>query len=234
VGEINLPRTEREALKAIDIDELDALVRRSIDERHASSLQTLRLGSCGQYASSRLHAFEQALVTYRAAKAPKKLSETESHVRRAGSDLVYAVRQMRDRAETEEKEDQVFRIDDEILPPFRLSDHLAVRVSYRWRSTVDDEWEHGSITFTHDVDLRPDYSRPVPKRKPSASKQEQDRQDNLYREWEILMRSALYSVRDFFRSGGNAAAIPGTFQAIVDSHTRALNNFSTQFWLVHS
>ncbi|WP_245438912.1 hypothetical protein [Bradyrhizobium sp. SK17] len=44
------------------------------------------------------------------------------------------------------------------------------------------------------------------------------------------MRGALYSVRDYFREGGDGDKIPDTFQATVDSHSRGLNNYSTQFW----
>ncbi|MES6350847.1 hypothetical protein U6U03_12115, partial [Cutibacterium acnes] len=114
--------------------------------------------------------------------------------------------------------------------PYRFSKELSVRVGYRWRRTVEDEWTFASITFTHVHDPRPDYTLPIPKRKPSAAKQEQERQNSLYQTWEHLMRGALYSVRDYFRDGGDGDKIPDTFQATVDSHSRGLNNYSTQFW----
>ncbi len=44
------------------------------------------------------------------------------------------------------------------------------------------------------------------------------------------MRGALYSVRDYFRQGGDGAKIPESFRATVDSYSRGLNNYSTQFW----
>ena len=137
---------------------------------------------------------------------------------------------MKQRLEIEQKDAQLFIVDDQIMPPHRFSKHLSVRVSYRWRGTVDDEWKFGHITFVHDVDLRPDYTTPAPKRKPSAAKREQDLQNTLYQTWEHLMRGALYSVRDYFRDGGDGDKIPDTFQATVDSHSRELNNYSTQFW----
>jgi hypothetical protein len=37
-------------------------------------------------------------------------------------------------------------------------------------------------------------------------------------------------VRDYFRDGGDGAKIPETFQVTVDSYSRDLNNYSTQFW----
>ncbi len=234
VGELNIPREERETLKTIDTDALNKLIDRSIDERSMNSLRVLQLGKCGPYTASRLRDFEKTLAEYGAAKAPKKLAETESRARRAGSNLLHAVQQMKHRVETEEKEDQLFYIDDQITPPHHFSEHLTVRVSYRWRRTVEDEWKHGSITFTHDVDLSPDYTRPQPKGKPSASKLAQDRQEKLRDAWEYLMRSALHSVREFFREGGDAAAIPETFQANVNSYGRGLNNSSTRFWQVRS
>jgi hypothetical protein len=131
--------------------------------------------------------------------------------------------------ETEQKEGQLFFVDDQISPPYRFSKHLIVKVSYRWRRTVDDEWTFGSIAFVHDVDLRSDYTIPAPKLKPSAAKQEQDLQKSLYQTWEHLMRNALYSVRDYFREDRDGDKIPDIFQVTVDSH-RGLNNYSTQFW----
>lgn len=102
-------------------------------------------------------------------------------------------------------------------------------MSYRWRKTVDNEWTHGSITFIHDVDLTPDYGQPRPTRKPSAAKQQQEVQKRLFYTWEHLTKGALYSVRDYFKQGGEADNIPGTFQAKV-GNSGFLNNYSTVFW----
>lgn len=44
------------------------------------------------------------------------------------------------------------------------------------------------------------------------------------------MRDALYSVRDFFREGGDGSKIPETFKAVADPHTGELNNYSLRFW----
>ncbi|MBK3661085.1 hypothetical protein JJE66_07455 [Bradyrhizobium diazoefficiens] len=230
MGEINIPRDQQNALNAIDDNELDRLVDQAIREERLGDLNRLPLTSCGPYISKKLHYFEQALAKYREAKAPRKRAETGHTLQRAGSDLSFAVDAMKRRMEEEQKEGQVFYVDDQIVPPYRFDKRLSVRVSYRWRRTVDDEWTFGSITFVHDVDLRPDYTTPVPKRKPSAAKQEQDRQNELSQTWQHLMRGALYSVRDYFREGGDGDKIPDTFQATIDSYTRGLNNYSTQFW----
>lgn len=230
MGEINIPRDQQNALQAIDTNELDRLVDLAIREERSGDLHRLPLTSCGPYISTKLHYFDQALAKHRLAKAPRKRAETESTLRRAGSDLSFAVGAMKRRMETEQKDAELFIVDDQIMPPHRFSKHLSVRVNYRWRRTVDDEWAFGSITFIHDVDLRPDYMTPTPKRKPSAAKQEQDLQTRLYQTWEHLMRGALYSVRDYFRERGDGDKIPDTFQATVDSHSRGLNNYSTQFW----
>jgi len=231
MGEINIPRDQLNALQAIDTNELDRLVDLAIREERSDDLHRLPLTSCGPFISTKLHYFEQALANHRLAKAPRKRAETESTLRRAGSDLSFAVGAMKRRMDTEQKEAQLFIVDDQIMPPHHFSKHLSVRVSYRWRRTVDDEWTFSSVTFVHDVDLRPDYLTPAPKRKPSAAKQEEDLQNRLYQTWEHLMRGALYSVRDYFREGGDGDKIPDTFQATVDSHSRGLNNYSTQFWL---
>lgn len=232
VGEINIPREERDALRSIDADVLGKRIRQCLDEKRLSSLRGLGLESCGLYVASSLREYEGALAKYGA--AAKKLAEMETWARRAGDDLARAVQKMKCRAEKEEAEDQLFHVEDCITPPYRSSEHLTVCVSYRWRPTVEDEWILGSITFTHDVDLRPDYTVPAPKRKPSVAQQAQDRRDAQYREWEHLMRLALYSVKEYFQEGGNAAAIPTTFQAKADAYSRRLNNFSARFWLVQS
>lgn len=230
MGEINIPRDQQVAIAAIDASELDRLIEQAIREERSGDLHRLPLGDCGSYIATKLHSFDRALAKHREAKAPRKRAETGDALRRAGRDLSFAVGAMKQRMETEQKEGQLFSIDDQIIPPHRFSKHLSVRVSYRWRRTVDDEWSFGHITFVHDVDLRPDYTSPVPKRKPSAAKQEQDLQDRLCQTWEHLMRGALYSLRDYFRDGGDGDRIPETFQATVDSHSRGLNNYSTQFW----
>lgn len=230
MGEINIPREQQNALQAIDTSELDRLVDQAIREERSGDLHRLPLTSCGPYISTKLHYFEQALAKHHLAKAPRKRAETENTLRRAGSDLSFAVGAMKRRMETEQKEGQLFYVDDQIMPPHRFGERLSVRVSYRWRRAVDGEWTFGSITFVHNADIRPDYTIPVPRRKPSAAKQEQDRQTKLYQTWEHLMRGALYSVRDYFKEGGDGDKIPETFQATVDSHTRGLNNYSTQFW----
>lgn len=230
MGEINIPHDQQVAIAAIDASELDRLIEQAIREERSGDLHRLALANCGSYIATKLHSFDRALAKHREAKAQRKRAETGDALRRAGHDLSFAVGAMKQRLETEQKEAQLFIVDDQIMPPLRFSKHLSVRVSYRWRRTVDDEWTFGSITFVHDVDLRPDYATPIPKRKPSAAKQEQDLQDRLYQTWEHLMRGALYSVRDYFREGGDGDKIPDTFQATVDSHSRGLNNYSTQFW----
>lgn len=234
MGEINIPRDEQDALKAVNTDVLEKLIEQCLYEERPDALRILRLDSCGPYAASRLREYETALAEHCKAKAARKRAETEDRVRRAGSNLAQAVRQMQHRVATEEKEGLLFYVDDQIAPPYSFSERVTVRVSYRWRYATEDKWVYGSITFSHDVDSRPDYTVPQPRRKPSAAKQRQDRQDKLYREWELLMRLGLESVREYFREGRDGATIPQTFQAQTDPYTRGLNNYSAQFWLVRS
>jgi len=226
MSEINLPRGVRDALKSIDADVLDRLIAQCLREERSDALRILRLENCGEYVASRLREYERTLREHGQAKAAKKRSETS----RAGDELANAVRQMKHRIEREENEEAFFRVEDQIMPPSRLSERISVRVSYRWRRTIEDEWKSGSITFSHVVDSRPDYTKPQPTRKPSAAKVEQERQDRLYREWDYLRQLGLGSVKDYFRAGGDGAAIPETFHAKADSYTRGLNNFSADFW----
>lgn len=229
--ELNLSVDQQAAIGAIDADVMHRLVGQCLDDRSIASLRSLPLERCGPYVWAKLRAFEQALADDRAAKAPNKQAEAAAHARRAGGALSDALGQMRHRLEVEQREAQRFHVEDQILPPSQFDEDLSVRISYRWRPAIDAEWVYGGITFVHQVDTRPDYAQPLPKRKPSARQQERDRQDRLYREWEHLMRLGLQSMREFFRSGGDAAAIPATFRAQPDARSRGLNNFSANFWL---
>lgn len=231
MGEINIPRAEQEALRVVECDVLDQLVDQCVREERPSVLRPLRLDSCGSYVASKLRAFDKAMDTYGKAKAEKKSAETRYDALSAGRDLMHAVLLMKQRMATEEEEGQRFHVDDLVLPPHRFGEKMSVRVSYRWRPSAVDPWAYGDITISHDVDTRPDYTLPPPKRKPSAARQAQERQETLYREWEHLKSLALHSIRDYFRNGGNGAEIPKAFQVKPDAHTRGLNNFSANFWL---
>jgi len=230
MGEINIPRDQQTAITAIDARELDRLIDQAIRAERSGELHRLPLAACGSHIGTKLHSFDRALAKHREAKAPRKRAETGDALRRAGHDLSFAVGAMKQRLETEQKDAQLFIVDDQIVPPYRFTTQMSVRVSYRWRRTIEDEWQWGSITFVHHHDPRPNYAVPVSTRKPSAAKQEQELQNRLYQTWEHLMRGALYSVRDYFRDGGDGAKIPETFQVTVDSYSRDLNNYSTQFW----
>lgn len=229
--EINLPRDVQQALKSIDVGALERSIEACLDtQRVASALREYRLDSCGLFVANKLRAFEAALKEYAGAKAAKKVAETGSRARRAGGELAGAVRWMQHRLESEEKEHQLFFIDDQIVPPSRFGKQLSVPVSYRWRTSADAAWTHGSITFSYVHDPRPDFNVPPPKRKPSASQQERDRQDELWRQWEQLRDGGLQSLAEYLREGRDGAAIPKEFQARVDDRDRRLNSHSCRFW----
>lgn len=229
---INIPRGEQEALREVDVQVLDQAISVSLDARRlGSTLRALRLDSCGSFIATKLREFDLALQAYAGAKAAKKLADTGEYARRAGSNLGNAVRQMQQRIETQEQEGQRFFVDDQIIPPIHFTRTLSVRAHYRWRPSAEVEWTHGTITFTHLYDPRPNYSMLAPKRKPSTSQRAKDLQDELWREWEQLMNNGLYSLAEYFRQGGDGAAIPETFQARTDAFDHRLNNFSCRFWL---
>lgn len=231
MSEINIPRAEQEALKVVQDDALNQLVEQCLREERISALRSIRLDNCGPYIASQVREFERALDTYGKAKAEKKRAEARYDALRAGNNLVHAVVLMKQRMAREEEEGQRFHVDDLIMPPHRFDERMSVRVSYRWRTSAADPWAHADITFFHEVVSRSDYALAPPKRKPSAARQEQERQEGLYREWEHLKSLALHSVRDFFRNGGNGTEIPKVFNVKPDAHTRDLNNFSADFWL---
>ncbi|EOX0195488.1 hypothetical protein ACO3GI_006745, partial [Pseudomonas aeruginosa] len=116
---------------------------------------SLGLSSCGPYVATKLNAFQQAIAEYSKAKAPTKRERTLQDALRAGSDLVHAVQQMKDRLEAEREDGELFFIDDQIRPPFHLSKRLSVQVSFRWRATPSADWKHGYLTFVYDFSPEP-------------------------------------------------------------------------------
>lgn len=229
MGELNVPRNEADALKSIDTELLASLIDQSVREEHSNALRHLRLDSCGPYVGTQLRAFERALSAHAVAKSPKKRSETDYDVRKTRSDLEHAVLQMQARVTEEEAESQRFLVDDHVIPPITFSEKLQVRVSYRWRQDIADEWKYRSTTFIHEFVPRPHYMPPSSTRKPSKARQEQDHQEALYREWEYLRMLGLHAIRDHFRQGGAGDTIPELVRAKADPHTHSLNNFSAKF-----
>jgi len=226
---INIPRSEQEALKAVDLEALRQRIRQCIDEEIVCGLRDLHLDACGMPVSTQLGIFERALTNYCQAKMAKKREDTLYSAERAGRSLFDVIGNLKEQAETQQQERELFYVEDRIMPPVRLTSKLSVRISYRWRKTPDDNWTYGSITFIHDVKPRHDFLTPRPARKPSAAREEQDHQDDLYREWEYLASLALNSVSEYFRNGRNGASLPTEVKAKADPYTQQLNNFSTNF-----
>lgn len=225
-----LSHHEISAIKAIDIREVERRVGQALDEGRPSALYELQLSGSGSYIASRLDRYERDLANYGKTKAATKRSETRSHAWSSGNDLVEAVRDMKGRVEEQEEETQLLRIDDQISRPDRFGDRVQVRVGYQWRASVDAAWAFGSITFFHNVDMRPDYAWPQPARKPSAAKVEEQRQETLAGHWDHLRLLALHSVREFLKAGGDGSTIPNEFEAKPGRADRYLNNFSCDFW----
>lgn len=229
MGEINLEQREIEAIKSVDGQELSKLIDEAIEAERLGDLYRLRLRDCGEYVASKLYYFEKALNAYRDAKSAKKREETQSYARRMGSDLSFAFGQMKHRMETEERQRPYWYVDDRVWWPHDFTNNLSVTISYRWRKEVEDDWNTGRITFHHKVVPRPSYPQPQPKRKPSKAKQEEIRQNELSSTWQHLMRTGLYTLRDYFANGGDGNKIPETFTAVPDQ-SGYLNNFSLRFW----
>lgn len=229
MSEVNLSEGEKNALKAVDRDELRKAIGRALDGEPLGELHRFPLADCGLYVANELRYFLDAVRQHREAKSSRKLAETYDGAVRAGRNLTFAIDGMKQRMETEEREGELFHVSDYVSHPITFHTKIDVRVSYRWRKTVEDDWIHGSITFTHLFSRRPSYGVPVPKRKASAAKQAEALQQEMFEVWDHLRRTALYTVRDFFREGGDGSRIPETFRAVPDSQGY-LNNFSARFW----
>lgn len=227
---INLPSDQQAAISDVDETVLRSAVRKCLDEQGVGPINGLGLSSCGPYVATKLHAFQQAIAEYSKAKAYAKQERTRTDALYAGDDLIHAVQQMKGRLETERKEGELFFIDDLIRPPFHLSKPLSVQVSFRWRASPSADWNHGHLTFVYDFSPQPSYTLPLPKRKPSAAQAARDLEGTLYREWERLKAQALFSMKEFFRDGGDGDAVPEVFAVRPSSYGGGLNNFSCNFW----
>lgn len=225
-----LSQHEMMAIKAIDVGEVERRVDEALDEGRPTALYGLHLSGSGSHISTRLHRYERDLASYARAKAAAKRAETRGRAWSSGRDLLYAVHDMKRHVEEQEKEVQLLQINDQITPPYSFRDRVEVRVGYQWRPTTEDAWRFGAITFFHNVDMRPDYTRPQPKRKLSAPKLEEHRQETLFGYWDHLRTLALHSVREFLKLGGDGSTIPEEFEARPARTDRHLNNFSCDFW----
>lgn len=228
--ELTIPTEEANAIFSLDSDELRQLINDAIRTESAAGLQRLSLERCGSHIAQKFRGFECAVIAHQRAKAARKREQTERDLRKAAQSLSHAVEAMKRRLEKECEDAEFFYINDLIMPPDHFTENLSVTIQYRWRKTTDDDWSHGRITFTHTVEFPPDHLAPKPKRKPSKAMLERERQNKLSRVWERLMSSALYTLRDYFRDGHDGAEIPVSFEAVVEPHSRSLNNYSTDFW----
>lgn len=226
---INLPSDQQAAISDIDETVLRATVRKCLDEERVGPIHGLGLSNCGPYVATKLHGFQQAIAEYIKAKAHAKRERTWQDALHAGSDLIHAVQQMKVRLETERQEGELFFIDDQIRPPLHLSKRLSVRVPFRWRASPSADWKHGQLTFVYDFSPEPSYTQP-PKRKPSAAQVARNLEDRLFGEWERLKAQALFSMREFFRDGGDGDAVPEVFAVRPSPFGGGLNNFSCNFW----
>ena len=227
---INLPSDQQAAISDVDEAVLRAAVQRCLDEERVGPIHGLGLSNCGPYVANKLHGFQQAIAEYIKAKAYAKRERTRQHALHAGSDLIHAVQQMKERLETGRQEGELFFIDDQIMPPFLFSKRLSVQVPFRWRASQSSDWKHGQLTFVYDFSPQPSYALSLPKRKPSTAQVARDLEDSLFREWERLKAQALFSMKEFFRDGGDGDDVPEVFAVRPSPYGGGLNNFSCNFW----
>ncbi|MCG8274169.1 hypothetical protein MIC97_22735 [Aquamicrobium sp. NLF2-7] len=236
MGLLSLSDREKQAIRSIDSGVLRDLVDQAITSEHLGGLSKLPLDDCGDYVANKLRHLDSALAAYRIAKSAKKREETLYSAHKAGSDLTFAFGQMKQRLEVEERESQLFVIYEPTMAPLRVAQVMQVRVSYRFRRTIEEEWTSGSIVFKHTSRPRFDFhalAQPKPERKPSARKLAEERESELLREWEHLERLAHWSVRDYFRAGHDGSDIPHEFEVRLGAGGH-LNNFSADFWRCNS
>jgi hypothetical protein len=110
---------EKAALRAVDLSEVERLVDDALWQQRMTGLYALQLTNCGGYVANQLRAFDRTLADYAKAKAVKKREEMRGRAWFAGRDLGSAVRAMLERADKEDRERELFRVDDMIRSPHR-------------------------------------------------------------------------------------------------------------------
>lgn len=224
---INLSTGERDAIEDLDTDALRIAIEEAQDARSMTAVTRLQLYRLGAHVQRAERQFELALANLRKAKAAAKIASTQQAAIRAGWDLASAVNKMKGRARQERRDGGRFYVEDHILEPFTFRPEMTVTVSYRWRATENDDWSYGRITFHHHYDAWAQPRAFADRCKLTARQREKELSKTLQREWYHMRDLALFSVRDFFREGGNGADIPETFEAVTDRG--GLNNFSLKF-----
>jgi len=228
---INITPREMNALKSIDSRELDRLIEKAVHEEKLGPISQLPLFECGEYVAKHLRAFEDALRASANARSAKNIEDKRYRAISAGTRLSHAFFNMKARMEAEERNGELFFIDDHIRDPFTFSARMELNISYKWRRSIDEEWNHHRITFLHTVRERPNPYPSRNSRKLSAAAQSRELQKKLFYEWDHLKQTALYTLRDYFEGGGDGSKIPETFKVKSDPYDGSLNNQSAKFWV---
>ncbi|MDF3608377.1 hypothetical protein PE067_20855 [Paracoccus sp. DMF-8] len=225
---ITLNANELEAIESLDGRALRDAVHEVTASRSTTALRRLELHRLGHYVSRAESRISTALIELGKAKSSAKVLRLERDLSDARWDLISAVDQMKARAEEEKQDANRFRILDRIMEPPILRPDMSVTVSYSWRPAGEENWRYGSIGFRHRHVASFYHQAGSEHRKPSPRQREREEEEALLQVWFHLRDLALFSVRDFFRDGGDGASIPEEFTAVTERGS--LNNFSLRFW----
>ncbi|HCR3227627.1 TPA: hypothetical protein ON419_000808 [Morganella morganii] len=220
----DISHAARKALKAIEESELEKCINKCLYEEQSYYLQDFRLYDCGPYVTQQLCCFEKAVTTLRMSKSSKKREAARYTAQKAGRDLAAAFLRMRAGVSEVEAEEVTFSVDEQHFPPTTFSERLSVRINYSWRTEQHADWQFGNITFSYLAKEQPSYFSVVPARKVSAARQQQEKQENLYRDWEHLKAICKESVHKYLKEGRDGSLIPKTFTV------KNLNNLGANFW----
>lgn len=226
MGDLNTSDHVMKTIRNVDPHALDTALEDCLAHRRCSGLTGFGLANCGEHVASELRSFESAVNALSLAKSARKIDQTGQLARRAASSLSSALRNAQTAIAGEELQRELFYIDDEIRPPFRLDEEMSVFLTFQCRASATDPWDHGHIEFTH-------QRRALKVNAPSARRgaaQRRLRDDALFREWDHLRKLSLWSLREFFRKGGAARDVPKRFAVRVQGYERSLYNGSEKFW----
>ena len=100
----NMSAREKAAIRAIEMSHLDKLIAQAIANEGLGDLRQLPLAACGAYVALKSRYFKQSLIAHSRARSGKKRSETIWEVERDGRSLSYAMYEMKQMLESEERD----------------------------------------------------------------------------------------------------------------------------------
>ncbi|WP_426954574.1 hypothetical protein [Muricoccus radiodurans] len=217
LNELRLSPDERTALRAVEPARVAAVTQEALDREDTSRLTPLaRLRDAGRYVAGRLANLEDHLRKATTGRTGSLRDRAREEALSARQELLQAVERTRERADEEEREEQIFRVEQS--PGMQEPDFpVRVRLSFMWKDSASSAWRSGRIAYIYSPSHAPAAggrrgAGGLTRRGVEAAKAER-----------FVTLSAIRSVEDYLREKGTGEGIPEQ----VRIRDETLDNFST-------